>query len=164
MISLFTYIFVSLGPLCLIWIPLFYLDGFYSLRTQSDARWIVRVLFLMIIYVILSYAYLYLFALENVTPKTNLLISSIIFTSLVYFWRRFVLELLSKDIFQSRILAIGEGALVNELKSFLNSHPNHGFSINKSLSIDQAKETNVLKTIQENDIQFVIIDRKNFQR
>lgn len=155
--------FLSLSPLAIIWIPLFYLDGFYSLRTQSDARWVIRILFLMVFYVILSYAYFYLFAFQNVTPKTNLLINSAIFTGLVYFWRRFILELLSKDIFQSRILAIGEGALVNELKGFLNSHPNHGFSINRSISIGTAKDTNLLQEIQQNDIQFVVFDRKNFQ-
>ena len=116
--------------LFIFWIGIFYLSDLYQLKVLKQKIILLRRLFLALtISVLFSIIFLYLFgSFFHLTPKTNLLLFSIIFFFLAYFQRLF----LNQIFYVKRkipVLFLGEAPAILDLISDLKSNPQLGFEV-----------------------------------
>lgn len=107
------------------WLVVFFVFDLYNLRRVNPNPRNVGLLAIAITTSsLLSVLYLYVFP-NNGTPKTNLLIVTIVSFLLLVLWRRLFYTLFSSR-FQQRIAVIGEGPAVTDLLKELAHHPHLG--------------------------------------
>ena len=117
----FTIIFV-------LWIVIFYIADFYNPallhRKLKISQTVTK---LQTINAGISILFFYIFPIFAITPKTNLILTIIISTILLYSWRLITRKLIDKNWFVERIAFINFGAETEELITSLKNNQYWGY-------------------------------------
>lgn len=119
----FTIIFI-------VWLAIFYIAGLYDLKSLKNDLLFLKTFW----YAVLSGAaiiilFFYLIPYFRIAPKTNLIIFTLIFSVLDYFWRHFFNNFLNKTGANNRVLLIGTSKTAEELSGHLEKNPQLGYKI-----------------------------------
>lgn len=124
-------------PFCLLyfsWILIFYIFGLYELnfiRPRVDL--LLRLSESFFACLLLGAAFFYLIPLFKITPKANLLIDIVIFTILIFGWRRLFCALFS-NAYQQSVAFLGKNSLADVLIKEFESQPQLGYKFNSFLN------------------------------
>jgi exopolysaccharide biosynthesis polyprenyl glycosylphosphotransferase len=118
----FSFIFV-------LWIIVFYLFNLYHPKTLRNKSTILNSLLAAVpVAGVVSIIAFYLFAgLFKLTPKTNLLILSLIFFALDFLWRAYVAKLFAAGALS--VVVVGNSPLLAEAVEFVSKNPQTGYCL-----------------------------------
>jgi len=134
------------------WLIIFYIFGLYDLgliRAKETFR--ARIFEAASIALIVGLAFFYLFPIFELTPKTNLVLNVLIFTILVYLWRKIFLAIFSSK-FLTKIAIVGETPQVQELIKEINSRPHLGYKL-----IELQKNRDLASQIKEKEVNTILV-------
>jgi len=119
-----------LGPFSMIftiWLMMFYLSDLYRYKIFRDSLPLFKKLLLTVsISAAISIIAFYLFnAYFELTPKTNLIIFSIVFLLLDFLWRQAMIKAFTSGAIN--IILFGESPLITETISYLEKSPQMGY-------------------------------------
>lgn len=143
------------------WVILFYLFDLYQDRALRNENSIVQTLSWGVgVSATISALVFYLFGdFFSLTPKTNLVIFSLVFFILDYLWRSFMSRLFSSGAWGVGIL--GDSPLIEETIEYIKEHPHTGYKIvawKKSAEDEDFIE--MTKLVLQKKIQFFIVQTK----
>lgn len=128
---------IPFSLLFVIWLLIFYLFDFYQIRALKSGFELFRnLLTAVLISGLISIAFFYLFTpLFQLTPKTNLLIFSLIFAALDFSWRLLIIRFFMPRYARRRLLIIRDSKTIEEVTSYLEKNPHIGYDV-----VSQIKE------------------------
>jgi exopolysaccharide biosynthesis polyprenyl glycosylphosphotransferase len=133
------------------WLLTFYIFGLYDLHlSKSRIYFYSRSFGAMLVNLILGMLFFYAITLFGISPKTNLILNSLIFGSLFLIWRRLFYSLFSIH-FLNQTAVIGRDHETAELKHQLEARPYLGY---KLVSFDVNQD--FLPQIQRQNINTII--------
>ena len=133
------------------WLLIFYIFGLYDLHlAKSRLYFYTRSFGAMLAGLILGMLFFYTIPFFGITPKTNLILNSLIFGVLFLGWRKIFYSLFSVH-FLNRIAIIGENDLVENFKKEIAEKPYLG---HKLIQIDL--NDNLLSQIKKRNINTVV--------
>ncbi len=114
----------------IVWILVFYLFNFYSDKffkhnLANVQNFILAILINIVLSIIIFYAFEPFFKL---TPKTNLLIFGLIFSTVDYAWRMGLSKIFISAGLRKKILIIGDSEIAASLIDYLNNNPQTGYN------------------------------------
>ncbi|MBI5412959.1 sugar transferase [Candidatus Peregrinibacteria bacterium] len=113
-----------------IWIVIFFINGFYDLqKARNSVVFFSSFLGTITLNFFLAIAYFYITDFRDITPKTILLLLTIIYIPLFGAWRVAIQKILSGHTLQNRVLCIGLVAENIQLIEVLTKNPQIGFSV-----------------------------------
>lgn len=153
-------------PMYAFLVIMYYSFDFYDFSFfQSKLRQLSRIINIHIFTALLGFGYFYLFAsINELTPKTVLILYTAIHIVLASVWRVFITPSLFNPAARVKTLLIAKGEEYEELKQAVNSHTLYPFFIADHLDLDpddlaSGNTLTQLKSILEhNDINQVIVD------
>jgi len=120
---------VAFSPLFLVWICVFLFFELYELNIANlNTSFIARLSFGLIVCLMAGVIFFYLFPIFGLTPKTNLLILTVILWVFIILWRKLALYLYS-SYFQNRIAIIGITNESEKLAQILMRNPQLGYKM-----------------------------------
>ena len=145
--------------LAIIWLITFYVIDLYSYtKINSTIENKKRLFTSTIINFILSLGIFYIFGnFFSLTPKTNLLIFTIIFILLDYLWRHFFSWFLKQEYNNYKILLVSSSNLNNTIEEHIQKHPQLGFSIKKI-----NKEEFIKNNMDYDQYHTIVVDNASF--
>ena len=155
-----------------LWIAVFYITGAYSINNvKNDLRTLIDAGRAMGINILLAVAVFYALPQTQLTPKTILLITGIIFFGLFMIWRRIIYGPISSKAFKRRVLVIGNNETVREITGILDHNPQYGYEMAAALSHDphegignlpDYKDAEALESIiEKHKISVIVMDKKS---
>lgn len=141
----------------LIWLFVLAAGGMYEKRTQWNLRSLDRMLRLLGLGGIIALIIFYAFQSPRITPKTNLVIDLALTALFLVGWRYLFYHLASQ--FRNKILFLGAGPEVDELKTFIKERPHLGFTVSRDYQNGAPLEEHA---IQEN-IDLVVISEDHMK-
>lgn len=133
------------------WLIILYIFGLYDLHLiKTKISFYPRVLGAIFSGILLGMIFFYTFPIFGITPKTNLILNALIFGILFIFWRLFFYSLFS-SYFLNRVVILGFGNEVENLKKEISERPYLGY---KLVQIDFKKELS--EQIEKENIDTVI--------
>ncbi len=117
----------------IVWLLVFYLFNFYSEKFLKYGPATVQNFISAIgINIALSVAIFYIFEpFFKLTPKTNLLIFSLIFFIIDYVWRAGLSKIFISRGLRKQIIIVGNSPVIEPLLNFLNNNPQIGYTAEK---------------------------------
>lgn len=157
----------------LLWILVFYISGLYDVRTYVSFKSIFSHLFrTMAVGGVLAILIFYLVPNFNITPKTNLLIDIALVTVFLTLWRR-LFWVISHKTSKIKVLFFGVSKEIKEFIQALKKHPQIGYApsvlMNNPASFSEINipgivtipiDHNLIKTINEHNIQLIVASRE----
>jgi len=132
----------------------FYVMGLYDLSNLSKLfRYFRLLVTAVLLYFVLATAYFYFSPAEGITPKTILVILTLVFGIIDFSIREILRRYLMKSQPLVNILLIGKGEDVGELAKYLGENPQMGYKIGRWIkdydirAIDEALSQNDNKVI-----------------
>lgn len=117
---------VLFGWLFAIWLTIFFVFDLYNLRRiNPNPRNIGLLLTSMIANLLLGVVFFYIFSVNGISPKTNLVIIVVFSFILLTVWRRLFYHLFTVR-FTRTIATVGISPLIGELKAELQKNPHFG--------------------------------------
>jgi exopolysaccharide biosynthesis polyprenyl glycosylphosphotransferase len=117
----FTLVFV-------LWLVILYIVGLYELdRVRNRLDLLSRTAEALVASGLVSLAVFYFATDYNITPKTNLVLTLVIFGAIFVGWRLYTFSLFARDRFRSRLLFLGQAPEAAELCSTIESAPHLGW-------------------------------------
>src|SRR5690606_33433491 len=117
-----------------LWILMYFIEGLYTLKTFNPSSLSVSTLRGTFLSLISSFALIYLFSFDTLTPKTILLLTALFAVPAIYFWRKGFTNFFSQD---NRLIAtylIGGTETTNLVKSEVALKSHLGYKIQDSIS------------------------------
>lgn len=113
------------------WILMYFIEGLYTLRTYNPANLPISILRSTFIAVLISVIIIYLLPLKNLelTPKTNLVLVSILSIPLMYLWRRWFFNFFAKDRRLRETVLIGSPETLAMVQEEIQRKPHLGYKI-----------------------------------
>lgn len=147
----FTLIFI-------IWMLIFYLADLYEVRTLKQSVQLAKTLIgAIILNIVISIILFYLFTgIFELTPKTNLIIFSVIFGVIDFSWR---LGVIRSGYARMKVLILDDSVMVQEIFSYLKSNPQLGYDL-EFWQKENLTEDNFYKlkdVVADNKIDILII-------
>ncbi len=138
-----------------IWLVVFYIAHLYEIGGISNIKknlWLI--LEFQFLNLLLSISFFYIFSI--ITPKTNLILVSVISTILLFGWRAIFYSTLSK--FQPRrVLLLGRGLEIEQVQKELGSNY-LGYQFFELVEeFEELRKSDIEKIIFDNNIQVVVI-------
>ena len=128
----FTFIFA-------LWLIVFYIAGLYDLRRHhNNLDFLKTFLVALVANGIIAALIFYLIPAFGIAPKTNLLITLVVFAAIEAIWRRAFNRALSLREAPNKIIIIGGGKSAQEVVALLKSNPQLGYSVVTWLKDDVA--------------------------
>ena len=122
-----------------LWILLFYVSGLYDLRRlRNNLDFIKTLLLTLAVNAVLAALLFYLVPAFGITPKTNLLIFTVIFAIAEIFWRRGANRWMTFGEAPNKAILVGSGIVAEEVKRVVREAPQLGYEIRAEFSEDQA--------------------------
>lgn len=154
------------APLYLAFIVLYYSFDFYDFSPfKTKLRQISRLINIHVFIALLGFAYFYLFSpFTGLTPKTVLVLYTLIHIALAVTWRIFIVPLFLRPQARQKTLLIAQGEEYEELKQTVNTHSFYPFYITDHINLserdlEEDSTLNQLKSVLEhNQIYQVIVD------
>lgn len=126
---LFRHILLAIALLPFL-ISIFSIEGLYSLKTTKKSLVFLTIARSTFCVMIVSVIVLYLVGpYLKITPKTNLLISFVLFSILAFLSRKIFSYIFSTSALTNNIAVLGDEGEVSELLSIINSNPSLGFHL-----------------------------------
>ena len=155
-----------------IWIIVFYIAGLYELNNiRNNLKFFAAASQVMGINILLAITFFYILPLAQLTPKTILILTGIVFFGLFILWRHIAHKTISKTTLKRKVLVIGNNNTVKELTQLLDHNPQFGYEIAVIMSHnandhhgnladynDQSQLTSVLK---KHKISVVVMDNES---
>lgn len=144
-------------PVFALWIVGFFIYNLYGRSTVSSQRNLPTILFQALIFnTLTAVVFFYVFSIQGVTPKTTLIIISLVAYVLLYVWRAHLLPRISVRQDES-VLIVGKSPEHEELLHELNGNP----SIRVRASLYEGKDSPELKEeLKRLRAKVVIIDTR----
>lgn len=161
---------IHFGPFSIIfgiWAIVFYVGHLYELGDIQNKWQFFRLIFeVQAINLFLAVVFFYLY--PTITPKTNLALVIIFSFLLVSIWRLIFNKILMRTPSQ-RVLILGGGDEVNELKKYLDKRPQLGYQILATVSdLNNLNGAGLTRLIEEQKINTLVvarlIDRVDFRK
>lgn len=132
------------------WLIIFYVVGLFDIRNlKINVFFIRRFVLGLVLGVVASIALFYLVPSFRISPKTNLLIFSVIFGAFDFLWRWIFGRLIKSPT--KTVLLIGNNPNANELKTYLSANPQIGYKIQSHLSREEISDHNDLSALIKNE-------------
>lgn len=125
-----------------IWLLMYYIEGFYSLRTFKIEGFTFSLIRASIINSIVAFIFFYLFPFEKITPKTNILIIGVLNIFFIFLWRKIFFAVFSAKGLKVPTILIGPSEATNEIEEVLAKKDYLGFEIIQNTNIAAAKVLN----------------------
>lgn len=121
---LFSYIF----PL---WLLMYFIEGIYTLRIYNPANLPISILRGTILSIIASFIVIYLLPLklQEITPKTNLVLIALLSIPLMYAWRYSFFKFFSREQRLRGTILIGSKETMDMVNEELNRKPHLGYKV-----------------------------------
>ena len=156
----------------IIWIGVFYITGAYSINNvRSDFKSIMDTARAMGINILLAVSVFYILPQTQLTPKTILLLSGIIYFLLFIVWRILIYRSISSKALKRQVLVIGNSKIVKEIVSILDYNPQYGYQLAAALfhdshdyagNLPDYKDPEQLeKIIKKHKISIIVMDQKS---
>ncbi|MCD4694324.1 hypothetical protein K8R62_03125 [bacterium] len=126
--------------LVLIWFIVFYVSGFYDLSFLKNKKLLRKTINCFLISGLISVVFFYLIEKSSISPKTNLLIFSIIYLLVFSVWRKFFYWTLKSYLPQNNTAIMGLNEQVVNLVKEVKIKSYLGYNI--SFIIDTEEENN----------------------
>lgn len=123
-IVLFLYIF----PL---WIIMYFIEGLYTLKTYNPANLPISIIRATFISLALSFIIIYLFppSILRISPKTNLVLISIMAMPILYFYKKALFDYFAHDRRLRNTLLIGSQDTLDLVEEELRRKPHLGYKV-----------------------------------
>lgn len=146
------YLFSFIFPL---WILMYFIEGMYSLKTYNPANLSISLLRGTVLANILSVVLIYVLpgGLEKITPKTNLVLVSLISIPMIYGWRKLFFNFFAHDRRLRRTILIGSEETLDIVKEEVERKPYLGYKIVDTYSGDISNIGNI------HDVELIAIER-----
>lgn len=148
---------IPFSPIIIIWILIFIVFDLYNPKFFKDLHFYKNIIIATLISFSTSIAIFYIKPPAGITPKTVLLIYTIIFISLFTLWRYFYSKSISPKIFSKNILLLGNNQETEELTNTIESIPQLGYKIITHYPNADYGIKNIQNEIKHKDIHLVII-------
>ena len=144
------------------WILIFYIAGLYDLRRLRNNLDFIKTLWLAVATsAIVSILIFYAIPLFGITPKTNLLIFTLVFAIIETFWRRAFNRIASAGSAPNKVLLIGNGAAL-EIENTVRENAQLGYEILACMDETAALATpeKIQTIVDEKNINCVVVSRQ----
>ncbi len=113
------------------WILMYFIEGLYTLRTYNPANLSISVLRGTVLSIIVSFIFIYLFPIQGdeVTPKTNLILTGLFALVLIYGWRTSFFKFFSGDRRLRETVLIGSPETLQMVTEEIERKPHLGYKI-----------------------------------
>jgi exopolysaccharide biosynthesis polyprenyl glycosylphosphotransferase len=152
----FTIIFI-------LWLIVFYIAGLYDLRKLRNNIDFVKTLFLcMGINAALAVLIFYATPAFGIAPKTNLLLFIVIFAVIEVFWRRFLNRTVAFGEAPNKVLMIGNGPVMEEVRATIAQNPQLGYQLKGEID-EKTAYTNpekIKEMVAREDINLIVVPRQ----
>jgi exopolysaccharide biosynthesis polyprenyl glycosylphosphotransferase len=139
--------------LYLFWLIVFYIFGLYDLNLiKSKLLFYPRLLGAISINIVVGMIFFYLIPWFGITPKTNLILNIVIFTALIFTWRKLFYSLFSSYLL-TRVAIIGNNSSAQKLAEEIVIRPYLGYKLAGVWRI----EDNFLSKIEKEKIETLIV-------
>ncbi len=120
--------FKPFSTIFIVWILLFYLADLYDIRLlKKEVQLLKNLVWAVSLATALSIIFFYLFSgFFELTPKTNLAIFALVFSSIDFAWRWLVIK---SNYAKMKVLLLGESATTKEILSYLTNNPQMGYDL-----------------------------------
>lgn len=146
------YLFSILFPF---WILMYFIEGMYTLKIYNPANLPISILRGTIFSAFISVIIIYLLPVswEKITPKTNLVLISLLSIPLLYAWRKFFFNFFAHDRRLRRTILIGSEETLNIVNEEVARKPYLGYKIINSYSGDISSIGDI------HDVELIAIER-----
>ncbi len=153
---------VPFSALFILWLFVFYLADLYRHRRAPNRAALLSTLTAtVVVAALLSTVALYLFGdFFRLTPKTNLLIFSVLFLGLDFFIRSLFLRLFASGALG--VAFLGTSPLAEETAHFLKENPTAGYRIELRISDPHPEDFRILRTAIENRRVHLVVVQPHF--
>lgn len=128
--------------LFVLWSALFYIGGLYRAAALTfKTRFLSIFVKIGVINVLLSAAFFYFFAAFGITPKTNLLLFTVLYGVFMIAWRFFAAWMFSRRQSAKQVVFIGLGIHALELSAYLRKYAAIGYTPVAVFQSEEAEET-----------------------
>ncbi|MBX4211233.1 MAG: sugar transferase [Candidatus Yanofskybacteria bacterium] len=161
--------------LFLLWLGAFYISNLYDKQlSRNDINFYSALARASLFAIALSIAFFYLIPLYGITPRTNLVIFTIIFSLLILIARTTVNNVREKG-FKRSLLLVGANTQSLELAQYIRHNPQLGYSLRAIININQTpienlQEYQILEGIEaikdilhQEHIQTVVLSPEAYQ-
>lgn len=162
--------FFPFSVVLIIWFLVFYIGGLYEKKRLKNSADFFKTLFTgLLLNIIFAIAFFYLFPFVGVSPRTNLFIFVLIFSFLIFYWRRYFNQLIAEKIEKIKILLISSKDFFEEVEKFLLFHPQFGYEIGYFLDYEKIPKKDLgefedwFSFIKEKDLRILVLP-ENFKK
>lgn len=141
----------------LIWLLILYINDLYNLNLKTTSRqFIIRLSNTTIVSSILATIYFYLKVSSDITPKTNLVIFTVIFLILFFIFRSIYQLLIHSKGFKENLAFIGFNKKTEKLLTELEKNPAAGY-LNALIFKTKEEIYSLKQKIQEKNIHTIVV-------
>lgn len=122
------YLFSFIFPF---WIMMYFIEGIYTLKTYNPAGLPISMIRGTLFSVIVSVIIIYVIPLrlENITPKTNLILIAMVALPFLFMWKRFFFKFFADEKRQRGTLLIGSEDTLKIVQEEITRKPHLGYKI-----------------------------------
>lgn len=146
----------------IIWLAVFYIANLYDLiYLKNNLAFSIRYWQAIGISAALSIIFFYLAPSAGITPKTNLLIFTVIFSALNFLVRLLFNQLITAQGLKNNTIIVGFNQQALDAADFIKANPQMGYVMRYLVDLDSSAPLSVpYKIIKEEDLERVIRDEK----
>lgn len=113
------------------WLLMYFIEGLYTLRTYNPVNLPISIIRANVISLIISFIIIYLLPaqLSEVTPKTNLILITVLVILSMFAWRSFFFKYFSKEGRQRGTVLIGSAETLQIVQEEISRKPHLGYRI-----------------------------------
>ncbi len=156
-LSSFSFLFV-------VWFVVFFVAGLYENHTLLFRKKLPNTLFrVQATNILIAVFFFYFSPFEEIAPKTNLILYSVVSSLLIFFWRLFLVPLF-EPVKKEKAIIIGSGKELSEIEAEVNHNSRYPLRFIPSIHTDSPREhagEAVAKRILEEGVSVVVIDFDN---
>ncbi len=147
----FTYLFI-------VWFFVFYLFGLYETTTSRDTPALIAVAIrAMAVNVLLGVLFFYLIPYYDLTPKTNLMLVSILVFLLTIGWRKFFFEKVNMKLAGAdRVVILGDVEMGEVIKKIIRSKNGLSYKIVANINADKKGLEKIERLVSKSSIDLII--------
>jgi len=151
---------VHLSPFSIIfvvWLLIFYVANWYDLKIIKNKLLILEnVLVTLLVCFVIAILFFYLIPYFHITPKTNLIIFTLMFALFAFLWRS-IFGFFVK-VPKEKVLLIGENHNSQELIDYLNNNSAIGYAVKAQIkSADENEINKIQEIIKSENINVVVV-------
>jgi len=143
-----------------IWILAFYIAGSYTISNiRNDLRFYINAIRVMGIDILLAVSFFYVLPQTQLTPKTILVLTGIIFFLLFIGWRQLAHRTILKKALRQKVLITGKNQTVLELARLLDRNPQYGYDLSAIMAHNAKDEIGNVPDYTDSEQLENIIDK-----